>query len=925
VEIGNRTVINVTLRPDVQSLNEVVVIGYGQKERGNLTSAVAQVSGETIRNIPAPAPDQLLQGRASGVQIASSSGVPGSGNTVRIRGTSSFSANSPASQPLYVIDGVFINNVPLGTAGFGTEQQIANPLADLNTADIASIEVLKDANATSIYGSRGANGVVIITTRRGNFNAKPRISVGAYQGVSRAWRLPEIANGPETAQLLNEAWQNDIADGVRPAGPLPYPEVNSVPTYNRLPELFRAAPTSNVDASLSGGDKNTSYFIGGSWFKQEGILRPYGFERATGRLNIDQMVTPRLKISTSNTIASTFRRSAPNDNSIGVMLVGLGAANMYPLFNEDGTYNYNLLFFNPVAMVRELDETNRGLRLITNTFGEYEITKNFFFRTSWSVDYNQAFNQNFDSQRRKGPGVAATGYEDNRRNMTWINEQTLRYRWNALADHDFNFLIGNTAQKTTYKFAGVTGNGYPNDDLRNIGSASVKDGYGGATANTLLSFFGRVDYALKGRYLVDVNMRADASSRFGANNRWGYFPSIGVAWRITDEAFMADQNFFSNLKLRASWGLTGSQETVGEYAAQGLWTGGANYRMEPGTIPSQLANPDLKWEQTAQWNLGLDMGFFQNRLTAEVNLYDKFTTGVLINKPVPMTTGYSTIAFNGGDISNKGIELGLNANVIRNRALSWDLNFNISRNVNKIVKLDADYFEPFSRRFIVFRQGYAVNSFWLWNQLGVNPETGDAIYQDVNEDNRINDADRLLLGNNQPDFYGGLNSTIRFKGFDFNAFFNYEVGQEVVNWSTFFMVHGGTRRNNANGQATWGFYRQQLDRWQQPGDVTDIPRPGGRNMSQNYGLFTSRAMEDGSYLRLKNISLGYTLPEGVVSRLRLSSLRVYVMATNLLTFTSYSGLDPEINAGGGKGTVGGVEMFTVPQPRTVQAGFTISL
>lgn len=924
VAIGNRSVIDVPMRADPQSLNEVVVIGYGQKEKKNLTSAVSQVTGEEIQNIPIAAPDQLIQGRAAGVQISSSSGVPGSGNTVRIRGTSSFSPGSPASQPLYVIDGVFVNNVPLGTAGFGTEQQIANPLADLNPADIQSIEVLKDANATAIYGSRGANGVIIITTKRGNFNAKPKISIGGYYGVGRAWRLPQITNGPQTAQLLNEAWQNDIADGIRPASPLPYPTPASVPTYDRIPELFRSAPTANIDASLTGGDRNTSFFIGGSYFTQDGILRPYTFNRATGRINIDQIVNDKFKISTSTTFASSFRRGAPNDNSIGVMLVGLGAANMYPLFNPDGSYNYNLLFFNPVAMVRELDERSRGLRIINNTFGEYELARNLIFRTSWSIDFNQANNSNFDPQRRKGPGNPATGFEDTRRNITWINEQTLRYRWLPSTDHDLNFLIGNTAQRTTYKFFGVTGNNYPNDDLRNISSAGLRDGYGGGSANTLLSFFGRVDYAFRNKYLFDVNMRADASSRFGANNRWGYFPSVGAAWRISDEDFMKSQNLFSNLKLRASWGLTGSQETISEFAAQGLWTGGANYQLEPGTIPSQLANPDLKWEQTRQWNLGLDAGFWQNRLTVELNVYDKFTSGVLINKPVPMSTGFSTIAFNGGDMSNRGIELGLNAGILRGKDLSWDVNFNISRNVNKIVRLDADYLEPFSRRFIIFRQGNPVNGFWLWNQTGVNPETGDAVYQDVDGNGRINDDDRLILGSNQPDFFGGLNTTLRYKGFDLNAFFNFEVGQEVVNWSTFFMVHGGTRRNNTNGTATYGFYTRQLDRWQKPGDVTDIPRLGGRNMANNYNLFTSRALEDGSYARLKTLTLGYTLPRPLLNRLRLSTVRVYVMGTNLLTFTNYSGLDPEINAGGGKGTVGGVEMFTVPQPRTVQAGLNLS-
>jgi hypothetical protein len=317
---------------------------------------------------------------------------------------------------------------------------------------------------------------------------------------------------------------------------------------------------------------------------------------------------------------------------------------------------------------------------------------------------------------------------------------------------------------------------------------------------------------------------------------------------------------------------------------------------------------------------------FSNRLTGEINYYDKFTKGVLLDKPVPMSTGFSTIAYNGGDISNKGIELSLNAGIIRTENITWDANLNLAHNKNRIEKLDAPYFEPFSRKFILFQEGYPVNGFWLWQQEGVDPETGNAVYTDVDKNGVIDDNDRTILGSNQPNLVGGLASSFRYRNFDFSFAFNFEWGQELVNWSTFFMVHGGSRMNAATGEATYGFYTKQLERWQKPGDITDIPKVGGTadERANNYGRFTSRAMEDGSYTRLRNLTLGYTIPSRVTSRINISSVRVYVMASNLVTFTNYSGLDPEINAGGGKGTVGGVEMFTVPQPRTIQGGLSVT-
>lgn len=915
--------IEVVLEPFASRSDEVVVIGYDRRSRRNLTGSIARVSGDEIRNLPLASPDQLLQGKAAGVQISSQSGTPGGGVTVRVRGTTSFSPGSPASQPLYIVDGVFINTTPIGPAGFGVEQQIANPLADINPADIESIDILKDANATAIYGSRGANGVVIVTTRRGGFNQRTRVGLNAYTGVARAWRLPRITNAEQTAELLNEVWINDGKN----AANIPYPNPAALPTYDRVSEIFRTAPTHNIDLNVTGGDNKTAFFIGGGYYKQDGIARPQTFNRANFRFNLDHMIGSRLKFGTSNSFSRTFRKIVPNDNSVGLMLVGFGNASLYPTYNPDGTYFRGPVGNNAVALIRESDETSTGIRAISNVFAEWAIAPRLVFRTTWSLDFNDAMNRAFSSTVLNGPGQLATGYEANNRQVTWVNEQTLRYAWQPAAAHQFNFLAGNTVQKTTTKGFSVSGANYPNDDLGNLGNASQATGWGGGTVESALaSFFGRVDYTLQDRYLFDVNMRGDASSRFGANNRWGFFPSAGVAWRISSESFMAGQQLFSNLKLKGSYGLTGSQETISEYASRGLWGGNDNYQGQPGTRPLQLANPDLRWEQTTQLNVGLEFGLFNNRIEGEINYYDKMTKGVLLNQPVPNSTGFSTIAFNGGDISNKGVEFTLNAAIVRSEGFNWNMALNVAHNKNLIEKLNAPYFEPFSRNFIIFQQGYPVNGFRLWQQERVDPQTGNAVYTDVDKNNVIDDRDRMILGTNQPDALGGLTSSMRYRNLDFSFAFSFEWGQEVVNWSTFFMVHGGTRLNAATGAATYGFYTRQLDRWQKPGDITDIPKVGGTaaERSNNYGLFTSRAMEDGSYTRLRNLVLGYTLPKALTDRLRLGQARLYLMGTNLLTFTDYSGLDPEINAGGGKGTVSGVEMFTVPQPRTLQAGINLN-
>ncbi|MGN6298986.1 MAG: SusC/RagA family TonB-linked outer membrane protein [Ginsengibacter sp.] len=920
--VRRRSVINISLRNEKGTLGEVVVVGYGTKRKESLTGSIDQISSSQIQDIPLASADQLIQGKAPGVLISSQSGTPGGGVTVRIRGTSSFSPNSPASEPLYIVDGVFINTTPLGSSGYGTEQQYNNPLADINPDDIASISILKDADATAIYGSRGANGVIIITTKRGSFGQKTHVTLNTYFGQASAWRLPKLTTGPETAELLNEVWINKGNDPTK----IPYPNPQSEPTYDRVHEIFRKAPVFNTDLNVSGGNDKTTFYLGVNYFKQDGIMRPQTMDRESFRFNLDHKINSRLKVGTSNSLARTFRKIVPNDNSFGIMLVGLGTASLYPDFNSDGSYFWGGPLGNVEAMIRESDETNMAIRTINNIYAEWEVVPNLTFRSSWSIDFNQSLNRGFSSTILNGPGSLANGYESTNYEFTWINEQTLRYNFQPTNSHNFTFLVGNTTQETTLKGFGVGASNYPNNDLRNLSSAAQADWWSGSKVqSSLASIFGRMDYSYKSKYLLSLNAREDASSKFGANNRWGFFPAVGAGWRIDKENFMSKQNLINNLKLKASYGITGSQMTISEYAAKGLWGGGFNYLGNPGTAPIQLANPDLKWEQTSQFNAGLEFGFLGNRIEGEIDYYNKKTEGVLLNEPVPNSTGFSVIANNAGDISNKGFEFSIDGDIIKRNDFTWNVNFNIAYNKNMIVKLAAPYFEPFSRNFIIFEQGYPVNSFRLWKQLEVDPKTGDAVYQVIDPSVPIsNDNNRIIAGNSNPKFTGGFGTNLRFKNFDLIASFSFAWGQHIMNWSEFFMINGGTRSNAATGKATWGFYAKQLDRWQKQGDITDIPKVGGTSteMSNNYSLFTTRYLENGSFTRLRNLVIGYTIPHSALKGI--SSLRIYISGTNLLTFTKYTGLDPEINAGGGKGTVDGVEMFTVPQPRVIQAGLNVN-
>ncbi|MEP2667492.1 MAG: TonB-dependent receptor [Cyclobacteriaceae bacterium] len=931
--IDGQSVVNVQLEEDIQQLSEVVVVGYGEQDRKTLTSSIVSVDSKSIENVPMPSPDQLLQGRAAGVQVTANSGEPGGGMMVRVRGSTSI-GGAGASDPLYVIDGVPIVAGNLAQTTFG---QPTNALADLNPADIASMEILKDASATAIYGARAANGVVLITTKRGK-TGDAKISINAYAGTSSAWKDPNDlrVSGPDFERLQNESALNNWNDrnAVTPQPPFvaPYSNPDAAMDTNWLDEIFQSGSISNIDVSASGGEGKIQYMVSGSNFSQEGLIRPSKFERTSGRLNLDFLATDKLKFGTSMMYSTTTRNRSANGNDIqGSLTTAFFYPTNIPIYNADGTYN-KPLWENPVAVANETDYTMKTNRLIGSIFAEYEIFPGLAFRSTWSLDNNLVDEYNYDNTKlNDGKSVNGNASSDIVTDNNWINENILTYQFNLNNAHNFNLLVGNTLQESVNTLVSANGQQFPGDAFKQISSAAVQQSSTEETSWGISSFFTRINYDLNKKYMLTLNVRADASSRFGKDNQWGTFPSVALGWRLSDENFMSGINAINDLKIRASYGATGNQNGLDNFQSRGLWGGqagglngggGSNqlnntgaaaaYGDAPGFIPNQLENPDLKWETTYQFNIGFDMAILQDRVNVSLDYYNKQTKDLLLDVPVPLSTGYSTLFQNYGEMENKGVELAISATPVSTPDLRWDVNFNISANRNKITKIPAP-FNQFTREYVRVEEGYPLFSFYAHEQLGVDSQTGNIIWNTGADDTFQPSNDRFIVGNAQPDFVGGLTNTVNWKNFDFTALLQFSYGNSILNYNRFFFEHGGER--------TTGYSSQQLDRWQQPGDVTDIPRMANINYSTSYR--PSRHVEDGSYLRMKNISLGYTVPASIASKAGMSRLRFYVSSQNLFTITNYTGLDPESTVDSSS-TVSGTDLAVMPQPRVLMGGVNIT-
>jgi TonB-linked SusC/RagA family outer membrane protein len=911
-------------------LDEVVVIGYVQTKRSAVASAISEVDYEKITPIAASSLTEKLQGQAAGLLVSSSSGAPGSAMLVRLRGTTSINASN---DPLYVVDGVFINNKTL--QGIASGGQTTNALADLNPADIEKVEILKDANATAIYGSRGSNGVILITTKRGSAR-KTTVNFNSEVGFGHYDKLWKLATGPEHALVINEAWVNDgnpyETRPFRPKNEI----INGEPglgtseeqgTYDRLHILFHTALQQTNNLSVAGGDSKTRFYLSGEYTSQEAIIKLQDFQRYGFRINLDHDLSTKVKIGTSTSYAVTLRQLCRAGDTGGILNTGLHTPTLTPIFTEDGAYNRSERFNNPYVLIENNNHHTQGSHLIGNVYLTWEIIKNLSFKSSYSLD-NSDYKENvyYNANLNEGKSTNGSATESYTTNQLWAAEQLLSYLASYNKKHFISLFAGNTLQHNVFERSRLTGTNFPSIAFSSISSAAVTTGTNtGKIPFGLISWFGRVNYSYDDKYSVDVNFRADASSRFGKSNQWGYFPSFGASWLIGQEKLIKNNlPSISGLKLIASIGWTGNQD-IADFAAMGLWAGGNNYLDNAGTAPYQLANPDLKWETTRQTNLGIESSFLKNRLNIKLNYYNKYTTNLLLNVPVPAKTGFSSTFGNIGEMSNKGFEVEISSENIKTGKFNWNTSLNLFRNVNKIEKLPSS-FTQYNRDWVRLEEGYPMYSFWLYKQLYVDPQTGNAVYDDSRTgDGKITTDDRQIVGDIWPKLTGGLYNSLKYKHVELSFLFNFSYGNDVFNMNRYFQEHAGNRGTQ------WSLLASMMQRWQNPGDQTDIPRitnvqnPDG---SFNHNYESSRFLEDASYIRLRNISLSYHLPKQIVSKAGLSQLRLYVNATNLLTFTKYSGADPEVNVAGdysgGVGTVQGLDFSTPPHPRTIVFGFNVT-
>jgi TonB-linked SusC/RagA family outer membrane protein len=897
-------------------LDEIVVVGYGEQKKSDLVGAVTKVDPSKLKTIPESSFETQLQGGVAGVQINGGTGIPGSNTFIRVRGATSINSSN---DPLYIVDGVFVNNTSLQSVG---ADRTTSPLSDINPNDIQSIEVLKDAAAVSIYGSRGANGVVIVTTKRGDFEQAPKVEFDLSNGIawvpkSQWW---DLASGPEHATLVEEYRANEGLPSVYTSSGRGLPEEQE--TYDRQSILNREARIQNYNIAVSGGSKSTSYYIGVGHSDQEGIWKPMGFKRSSLKVNLDQKLSDKIKIGTSNTLSRSNRiigRAVGSGGTGALYQSSIDIPTLLPIFDEDGKPLRWSNFDNIQQLIDNYDASAVSNHYVGILYGELTISPTLSLRSSVSLDYNLYEEKEYwNTNILRGLANNGEGISSYTQSNFSVSEQLLTYK-NTFGDHSVGVLLGNHVQSSLIKNTYARGTNFPNNQFTLISAASnqtVTETWG---KNNLVSFFSRLNYNYKEKYFVEGSVRADGSSKFSSKNRWGYFPAAGIGWVISNEDFLADQTTLSHLKLRASYGIAGNQNGINDFAYRGLWRAGAGYPDAgtselPGTAPLQLSNPDLSWEKTTQFNVGLDLEFFRNRLGLEINYYDKYTTDALLEIPVPGYTGFNTYLTNFGEISNKGFEFTVNSVNIERNDFSWKTSFNIAKNINRIEVLPNPItYERFSR----IEEGVALYSYWLYNVLAVDSETGDLIIEDVTGDGTITTDDRKVVGDAWPDFFGGLTNSFTYKNFDVNLLFTFSYGNYLWNHNRALSEHGGRLDQSRALSAS------QLNRWQQPGDVTDVPRLTLDNYSRQE---LSRFFEDASFLRLRSLTFGYTLPSQLSSKYGVEKLRVYFSGTNLFLATKYTGADPETRIERGQNqNIQGYDFASPPTPRTVQFGINLTL
>lgn len=903
--VNDRSDFHIIMKDNTEMLNEVVVVGYGVMRKKDLTGSLASVGAKSLKDKPVANIGEALQGQAAGVQVVNA-GAPGSNVSIRIRGLGSINS----TDPLLVIDGV------------PTDM----PLNALNQNDVETIDILKDASATAIYGSRGANGVVLITTKKGK-SGDGIISVSANWGIQDATSVPKMLNASQFGSLHNDMMANNNRTQ--------RPDFEDPTSWGKGTDwtdaLLRTAAMQNYSVSYSGGTDKSNYYVSGSVFDQNGIVINTSYRRYTLQFNNESKVRPWLKFGNNVTLSHDTKKNG--DYSILNTLASLPTQSIY---NEDGTYSgpgteaqYYGDLRNPIGTARLNNTTTKGYNVLGNLYGEASLFDKVTYKMTGGIDFKFWDENNFTPKYDWQPIPVVNSYrsEQSNKSLTYLWDNTLTYMDTFNEKHNLNVMIGSSAQNNTYNYSKASIQGFLSDSNNQLNNGLLDPTVGGSKNEwALLSFFGRVNYSFNDKYLLTATVRRDGTSRITKANRWGTFPSFSGAWRLSEESFYKRNNILSDIKIRMGYGVTGNQGVLDNYAAvtrlktsQYVFNGTPVSTLYPLVMP----NPDIKWETVKQGNIGFDASLFKQRINVTFDAYVKNTTDMLVSMVVPITTGYSDIytpMINAGKVRNIGWELTVASQNIKGD-FEWNTDFNISYNKNKIIKLNnnVSIYSGYQQHTV----GLPVGSFYGWVTNGIfqnwdevnsyayqyqgtdaanGTAPGDIKFLDINNDGVVNDYDRTYIGNPTPAWNFSMTNSFSYRNFDMQVFLQGVAGNDIYNANRVTLEGMYTVRNQT---------KKVLNRWTGEGTSNSMPRAIYSDPNKNTRTST-RFIEDGSYLRLKNLTLGYTLPESLIKKASINSLRFYMSAQNLLTLTKYSGFDPEIQ--------GGVDNSNYPLTRTISFG-----
>jgi len=961
-------VVNIKLETDVVNLEQVAVIGYGTVKRKDLTGAVGEVKMEDLQKAPVPSFDAALAGRVAGVNVSSVDGQPGSNNIITIRGGNSLTQDN---SPLYVVDGFPVEN-PNNNA--------------INPSDIESIDILKDASATAIYGARGANGVIIITTKKGKAGA-PIVTYNAWYGIQENIKQQEVMSPYEFVKYQLELSPTTFTALYLNNGQT-LESYRNLKGVNWQDLILQTAPVYSNSISVRGGNDKTRYFMSGSMFDQKGIVLGGGFTRYQGRINLDQNINQQVKIGVNinYTYAKTFGQVAlaSNENNISSYLFynawgyrpvtgdpAQDATFVDAVFDDDINSSTDVRINPYQSAINSYNYWfNKGL--YANVFAEYKFLKNFTLRITGGINLSDNKNEIFNNSKSPagnprtdyGRVNGVNGSVINYNTTNLLNESTLTYNKTFNKDHVLNAVGGFTVQKINLGSNGFAAIQVPNETL---GISGLDEGtptlnYSSASVSTLASFLGRVNYTFKSKYLFTASIRTDGSSRFAPQNRWGYFPSGSFAWKLGEEKFMKKLNFISDAKIRLSHGVTGNNR-VSDFAylsvlrqnvAFNSGNTGSGYYFNgvyiPGSVPTEVGNEDLKWESTVQTDLGINLSLFKNRIEIIADVYSKRTKDLLLNASLPSSTGYLTGFKNIGVIANRGLEFTINTINIQTKKFTWSTNFNISFNRNEIVELNDNQPSLTTRVFwnsnynnslpylakpgspIALFYGFIFDGIYQYSDFNALPngtyalkdevvnngsdrsliQPGFIKYKDINGDGIVDANDQTVIGNPQPIHTGGFSNNFKYGNFDLNVFLQWSYGNDILNANRI-IFEGSEARTYLN------MFKSMENRWSTTNPSNLLPKTGG------YGpnVYSTRTIEDGSFLRLKTVALGYTLPDSWLKKMKIKSIRAYSSAQNLITWTNYSGVDPEVSVRNSPLTPG-FDFSAYPKARTITFGLDVT-